>query len=291
MSVNKRKVAYYTLQFRKIEADEFIVDSELITYFNELLSMIAKKGFVERKRIIESSNKFYYLADYTDDEFINVLFESAKIGHRPYLVDEETGKKRENPKKLHEGEAEISHLCFKFSGDEIIFALEERMVGVTVNQIIAYFRSFIMLLPNEKRCDIEYHYMQYDDFVEKLKSLKTIASCQVYFDKKYLGSEFFNNVPIDRSVRDEVEFVFKAKPRKSIKKHVAEGIYEKVVSKGKTVKRIRVAGTQKDNAKVKLDSDSFKLLKYIDVKVDDDTGIVDSKDMFKKLNDNMKEID
>ena len=143
MSVAKRKLAYYTLQFRNHETNDILTGSELTTYVADLLNLVIKKTFPEKKVIIEVSGRFYYMADYEDDEFINIRFESAKIGHRPFLIDEETGSKRDNPKGMHEGEAEISHICLKFNDDEIILLLEERMVGVTIKQIVAYFRMFI----------------------------------------------------------------------------------------------------------------------------------------------------
>jgi len=289
MSVNKRKVAYYSIQFRRRETNEILVYDELITYFNSLLSTIINKEFAEKKVIIESSNKFYYMADYTDDEFINIRFEAAKIGHRPFLVDEETGDKRENPKRIHEGEAEISHLALKFKDDEIIIALEERMVGVTIKQIVSYLRTYIREQLPENRCEVDYYYIEYDDFIEKLRSLSNVKVCEIYFDKTQLGSEFLNNVPIDRSTRDSVELILKSHVRRSIRKSMVERIYN-ITGDGQIIDRIRVEGNQRDDAKIKLDSDSFKLIKFIDVEVDDDTGIVNSIDMFSKLNDNLREM-
>lgn len=289
MSENKRKIAYYSLTFQNVIKKEVLVGSELATYFNELLSFIINKDFAEKKVIVESSKKFYYMADYTDDKFVNIRFEAAKIGHRPFLVDEETGSKRDNPKKMHEGEAEISHMSLDFKEDEIILALEERMVGVTVKQIVGYFRSFIMEYAAEKRCEIDYFYMEYDDFIEKLRSLKKINVCKVYFSRESQGSEFFNFLPFDRSIRDSAELIIKPQVRQSIKKNFVEKAFE-VTGEGSKLSRIRVEGMQDDNAKIKLDSDSFKLIKHIDVKIDEDTGLVDSADIFTKLNQNLEEF-
>jgi hypothetical protein len=70
---------------------------------------------------------------------------------------------------------------------------------------------------------------------------------------------------------------------------MVERIYN-ITGDGQIIDRIRVEGNQRDDAKIKLDSDSFKLIKFIDVEVDDDTGIVNSIDMFSKLNDNLREM-
>ena len=131
--------------------------------------------------------------------------------------------------------------------------------------------------------------MQYDNFIEEMRSMSKIMSCEIYFDKKYLGSEFLNNLPFDKSTRDSVELIVKSNLRKSINKNLVEKMYEKTIG-DVMISRIRVEGIQKDDAKVKLDSDSFKLLQYIDVTIDEDTGIVNSLDMFTKMNSNMREI-
>ena len=289
MSVAKRKLAYYTLQFRKHESVDVLDGSELISYINNLFRLIINKTFPEKKIIIETSNRFYYMADYEDDEFINIRFESAKIGHRPFLIDEETGEKRENPKGIHEGEAEISHVCLKFNDDELILLLEERMAGVTIKQIVAYFRTFISQMLPEKRYDIDYFYMQYDNFIEEMRSMSSIKSCEIYFDRTYLGSEFLNNLPFDKSTRKSVELVVKSHVRESINKNLIEKLYEKTTG-DVMINRIRVEGIQQDDAKIKLDSDSFKLLQYVDAIIDEDTGIVKSLDMFTKMNDNIRKI-
>lgn len=58
----------------------------------------------------------------------------------------------------------------------------------------------------------------------------------------------------------------------------------------KKINRIRVEGVSYDDSNIKLDTDSLKLIKHINVTVNEDTGIVDSEDMFNNLNTTLKDI-
>lgn len=290
MSVSKRKIGYYSLSFVHPETEEILEGDGLNDYFKQLLNEINEKTFEEKKITITTSNKFYYMADFFGTEYINIRFEAAKVGHRPYLVDEETGKKRDNPKGLHEGEAEISHLSAKFNDDEIVVVLEERMVGVTIKQVAVYFNKFIRQSSFDVQYKVDYAFIPYEDFLQTLKSLKRLVVGHIILNREHFGSEFLNMIQLeDPSVREPIELSFKPPISKTIKKSVIESLY-KITGNGKKISRIRIEGVSYDDSKVKLDTDSLKLIEHINVTVNEDTGIVDSQDMFDNLNTSLKDI-
>lgn len=290
MSVSKRKIGYYSLSFVHLETEEILNGDGLKDYFKQLLNEINEKTFEEKKITITTSNKFYYLADFFGTEYINIRFEAAKVGHRPYLVDEETGEKRDNPKGLHEGEAEISHLSAKFNDDEIVVVLEERIVGVTIKQVAAYFNKFISRSLSDTQYRVDYAFIPYEDFLEQLQSLKRLVAGHIILNKEHLGSEFLNMIQLeDPSVREPIEISFKPPISRTIRKNVIESLYS-ITGIGKKINRIRIEGVSYDDSKVKLDTDSFKLIEHIDVTVNEDTGIVDSQDMFDHLSTSLQDF-
>ena len=145
MSTNKRKIGLYS--FEIVNKNNIkLTERKLLRFFNTLVRFISAKEFSAKKEKIDTSNKFYYMSyhdikrknvdKYLKDESVSVIFESAKIGHSPKLIDETTGLKRENPKTYNEGEDELTHLVFKYKQNEILVALEERRGSVAKNQNI-----------------------------------------------------------------------------------------------------------------------------------------------------------
>lgn len=290
MSVSKRKIGYYSLSFVHPETNEILNGDGLYDYFKKLLNEIDEKTFEEKKITVTTSNKFYYMADFFGTEYINIRLEAVKVGHRPYLVDEETGNKRDNPKGLHEGEAEISHLSAKLNDDEIVVVLEERKVGVTIKQIAVYFNKFIQQSSFDVQYKVNYAFIPYEDFLQTLKSLRRLLVGHIILDREHLGSEFLNMIHLkDPSIRDPIELSFKPTIRQTIEKNVIESLYN-ITGNGKKINRIRVEGVSYDDSNIKLDTDSLKLIKHINVTVNEDTGIVDSEDMFNNLNTTLKDI-
>jgi len=61
--------------------------------------------------------------------------------------------------------------------------------------------------------------------------------------------------------------------------------YTKHMLKQKTIKRILLEGKSTTGNPFKLDTDNIKEYNYVDVEIDDETGIVNSASIFSKLND------
>ena len=210
MSVSKRRIGLYTFEFIDKETNKKLNGNAAQNYFNRVLKTIDNTIFEDKKITISTSNKFYYLVDFTNDEMYNILFESAKVGHRPKLIDEETGIKRDNPKTLHEGEAEITHLSINYDADTFIVALEERMVGVTIGQIAAYLNDFIDTFSHKERYHIRYGIIPYKEFKEHIKDFKRITVGHTIIHKKDIGTEFLNLANFGDTVRNPIKITFKA---------------------------------------------------------------------------------
>lgn len=283
MSVSKRRIGLYTFEFIRKNTDKKLNSDAAKKYFNNLLKTIDNTIFKDKKIIITTSNKFYYLVDFTNGEMYNILFESAKVGHRPKLVDEETGIKRDNPKTLHEGEAEITHLSINYAADTFIVALEERIMGVTIGQIASYLNNFADTLPYKEQCTIKYSIIPYKDFKEHIKDFKRITVGHTIINKKTTGTEFLNLANFGDTVRNPIKITYKALRNDTIMPKLVEYWWDKLTGTGK-IERIIIEGDSYDGAKIRLDTDSLKMKKDVDVKIHSDTGIVDSEDTFKQLN-------
>lgn len=298
MSTNKRKIGLYSLKIYNRNKSQ-LKDDQLVRYFNTLIRFISAKNFEEKKGKIEYSNKFYYVSyhsimshnvwAYLTGEPIFIIFESAKVGHRPDLIDEVTGIKRENPKTYNEGEDEITHIAFKYKPDEIIFAIEERKVGVTIGQIVKYFNKYILQFPIKKHYDIIYDIIPYDGFLENLEKFKKIQVGTIYISQQDIGSEFLNIAEFGDSVRDTIEVSFKAPVKQSIKHRLVSQWYN-MTGRERKIDRIRLEGKSLDGTNIRLDTDSLRLTKHIDARILQDTGIVESGNMFNSLNTILKDL-
>jgi len=298
LSVSKRKIGVYSLEFVNKDNSK-LADINLITYFNSLVISVNNKDFEDKKEKIEASNKFYFISGhnvkggtpdiYQKEETIDIIFESAKVGHRPDLIDETTGSKRKSPKNLHEGEDERTHFVAKYKKDEVMVALEERKVGVTIGQLVKYFNKYISQLPEEKQYPIGYSIIPFNGFLENLDKFERISIGTIFIDQQDIGSEFLNIAQFGNSVKENIEVTFKALSRESIKRGLVKKWYDLTGRKNK-ISRIRLEGKSVDGARIRLDTESLKLVKHVDAKILEDTGLVDSDDLFVHLKALVKEL-
>lgn len=291
MSVSKRKIGLYYFEFVNQETNIELENEMLKSYFQSLIDTIIRTDFASKKVDVTTSNKFYYMVDITGtDEIRNLRFESAKTGHRPQLIDEETGLKRENPKNLHEGEAEITHLSIKPIDNRMIVALEERNVGITIGQFSAYLNKFISHLPIENQHIVEHGIIPYDGFINHLNDFSRITVGHLMIEKQDLGSAFLNLADLGDSVRTPVKLTFKADNRSTISRTLIKA-WDRVRGRSHQIKRIRIEGNSHDGTKISLDTDSLKMIKHLDVDLIEEIGIVKSEDMFEKLELILRDIE
>jgi len=294
MSVGNRKIGLYSFELVN-ETNAKLEGDKMIKYFDFLINFINTKDYSIKICEIPETKKFYFLSECTPNEAKkNMIFKSAKIGHRPPLIKKETGNERENPKLIDEGESEKSHLVTKYSNDEIIVALEERKVGVTISQIVKYFNNYINQLPIEtdyfRNLNINTHYfinlniIPYEGFLEHLGDFSRIIIGTIEIDKQYLGSEYLNLANLGETVRENITITFKASRGESILKEMIRELYSKFTGSNRKIERIRIQGITSEDTKIQLDTNSLKKLERVDVDLDEITGLVRSNQMFQKLN-------
>lgn len=282
MSESKRKIGHYLIEFVNEQTMIKLENTYLKKYFNSLLDTIVKTSFELKKVDLTQTKKFYYIVDFEEiDNIICIRFESAKIGHRPQLINETTGDKRSNPKSIHEGEAEVTHIAIKFNQDHMIVAFEERKVGLTINQFTAYLNKFIGQYNKDEPYNVSYEIIPYDGFEKHLQEFKRITVGHIIVDKQDLGSDFLNMANLGESVRTPVELVFKSEHGGTIKKELIRK-WNEFIGREQKIKRIKIEGESNNGEKIRLDTDSLKMVKHLNVDLEE-TGTVNSNDLFSKL--------
>lgn len=290
MSVSNRKVGLYYFDF--IDKNENkLNEDKLIEYFNGLLDFINAKDYEDKIIEISTSNRFYFVESINKVKTkIDIVFKSAKIGHRPPLIKKDTGEERENPKLLDEGESEKTHLTIKYKDDEIIVALEERKVGITIGQIVKYLNDFNIQNPVEEHYSINLNIIPYSGFIEHLNDFERITIGKIEMDKQYLGSEYLELADFGNTIQENITVTIKANRRNSIIPDSINKLYSKYKQNDTKVKRIRIQGYTSEKTKIQLDTESLKKIEHIEANIDDLTGLVDTNDVFEKLNIILQEL-
>ncbi len=283
MSISKRKIGFYSLKIEKI-SDEATEESP--TILRDLISKILKVDEIDRIYDIKRSNKFHLLkSSAKNGTAYNLVFESAKYYHRPPLVDKDTALSRDNPKELTEGELENTHIALKYNKDEIILLLEERTVGISIGVLVTYFNLFFnrLMKDEDKSYRMDYSIIPKGDFLKELEKLERVRFGNIYVDKQIIGSEFLNFSNRIETLQDEIVLTIKAKKKHSMKDTIRT-IANKFFAQDSRISKIRVYGFSKEGNQVLLDTDIVKMIEYVEVDLDSATGIVDSKEIFHKLN-------
>ncbi len=284
MSVQRRKVGFYSLTVQDLNNNNEPVSTNV---FSKLLNDISKLNSEDRILDLSKTNKFHLLHQLKPlSKFQNIVFASAKYHHRPPLINKNTAGERDNPKRIEEGELEKTHISFKYLKDEIILLLEERAAGISIGTIRDYFNTFLNQLynlPHNKLFRIEYAIIPKGDFFDELENLKRVCIGQIYSNKAILGSEFLNFANRVEPVQDDIIITIKAKRKKTIK-DIVSSLGNKLLSNKMPISKIRVYGYSQDGNQVMLDTDIIKMTEYVDVEIKEDTGIVNSLEIFSKFN-------
>lgn len=291
MSQDKRKIGFYSIKLQDKENKKLQYSTKEL---KEIIKNILSLNKNDRKKVIEKTNKFYFLKEMSEKGAIqNLVFESAKYNHRPPLIDKDTLNERDNPKTLNEGELEKTHISLKYLKDEIVVVLEERKSGLTLHQIIAYFlhyaeRYYSSKNPSEKL--LFYFSIQVigkHNFLDELKKLERAINLEVYLDKKLMGSEFLTYANKTEEAKDDIILKIKAKRNLSLIE-LAKQFFDKLGVEKEEIKKIRVLGTSEDGNKILLDTDLIRKIEYIETNLEKSTGTVKSEELFEQLNKILK---
>lgn len=281
MSTQKRKIGFYFLEIK--ENDE-LTDQKLI---KKLLGIIINLSVLERKIEISGTNKMHLLSNLVTIQNVqNLIFISAKHHHIPPVIDSTTVNIRNNPKSITEGEMENTHIVLKYRKDGVILLLEERVVGVGIKTIVTYLNKFLTTKMNtdELKYRIEYSIIPSEGFLEELDNLTRVRMGEIHFDKSILGTEYLGIADRNEEVQEDVILTIKAKRLANLVRQIKD--VSAVMADGtKPIFKIRVYGKSRDGSNIMLDSEFCRNIYYTPAIIDNLTGIVNSEDLFNKMNE------
>lgn len=282
MSQSTRKVGFYSIYFQNNGATVAFNESQFENFLNNLMSI----ANIDRKISIDD-NKFYFLDSCNismenEIRFFKCVFKSAKIHHRPMLINESNLNERDNPKEYTEGECEKTHVIFKVSNNSIIAVAEERRLGVSFYRMFSYLKKMLYSLDLVPAETMNYEITVQDNFIDELNNLLKVNKITLYKSIEYGGGEFLNFTAHDVETLDKEIIEFKAKRRRNIKS-VAQRIFNNnIIGINQTIKNIKIDGYD-ENGKRALDFSNFKKTASFDTEINSETGVVNSEDIFYRL--------
>ena len=282
MSIEKRKVGFYSLRLNN--NGECVHPSQL----RHLIKFVSHLPKEERGYDI-GENKFCNLERLNISKFgkniDNLTFFSGKFNHRPPLIHHKTSAERDSPKLLEEAEKENTHVAIKYLDDEVIVILEERKVGVSLVQMLTYFRRFLNIFIEDKpeereRFNIKFSIIPKDDFYKEINKLKRISYGEIYSDKSVFTNEYEGLRETENFQLDH-EMILRIKSKRGFNiQNVIRNVWN---MDKKKVRKIRAYGVGQDGNAVLLDTDIMKKIEYVSVELNPVTGIVKAETIFPKF--------
>jgi hypothetical protein len=290
VSTRKVKILYKTLinhQWKTNVITPFIEVQDVIKF-------IHKKHKQDKIRDIKG-DKFCFLENFKIEESSNKsrieiygFFKSARNKFRPNLVNRRTGIERPNPKLLAEGDIEKTHFVIVLDNslNEVYFVHEFNFHGLTINNVIDYFRFFAKEYATEnklpKNYTLKHQIIPKSGFIEALKSMGRVKVADVYIDKQLLGSEALNLSNRIVNVKSELKLTIGSNPRESIKSTIVD-IFNNFNSSGTLVSKIRVEGKDELDNDVLIDTSFMNKQDYINVDRHSETGELISTQVYTEL--------
>ncbi len=294
MSVQKRKIAYYSIEFHK--GDERFFDPKL---FCEFLSYSDSMSGEERIFNDTTSKK---AVDFDSVEMekkeglilYKITFKSCKYHHSPDYMSSIDGSERSSDKKLDEGEKELTHMCINVKSNEAYTIFEQRRNGVSIGGIVKYFnklfKQFLMLRGIKENFYLFASLIPPDDFLTLLENSERILQANIYTEKRVLGSGFLDLMAIDPSCQDDLIITARAKRGESLSKRTMREAFLKLSSEGISTNRIRLYAKDIDKLDVIIDSMGQKKIDEITVELNEN-GTVNSYSIFAYLEELMGVIE
>lgn len=286
MDIKKRKIGFYYLT---INGDKglYPIDQELNRVLEFAMEDLKRK---ERKYDLNEL-KFCVLDSYNKvADTRKLIFESARHSYRAPLMDRNNAKKRDNPKKLKEGETLKTHCMVRCKDGDAVLISEITKSGMQVQQIVEYLNYLKGEWEGQVRgrqlsYKFTYETIAKDNFEEELEKLKRVVSAVVHVDKRVLGSDALNFSDRTHSVREEIIMEIKSKRDHSIG-HTAVDVVKKFLQGTKEeISKITIVGKNDQENEVKLDTSFIEKREWVRAHLDKDTGEVHSHTMFTEMLD------
>lgn len=295
MSVKRRKVTYWSINFIDKHDDSCVFDSTLFCKFLEYAANLPDEQRVSRDG---KSNKAVSLLKIDKKEqgvgLYKIIFKSCKYNHSPEYMSSIDGSERPSNKRLDEGDKELTHMCVRIDEDEAYSIFEERRNGVTMKGIMVYFNSLLVNFLEQKNIDRDLYLrpsaIPSEDFLQALENANRISIAELFTEREILGSDYLNLIDIDENSRNELQIIIKSKPREGLIKRKFKDWFNHMASEETRTKRIRLHGVDDDHKNIIIDSLNGKRKKEIDVDLTDN-GVVDSSSIFSRMEELLDTIE
>ena len=292
MSTQNRKISYWSIDFVDKDDNRFFSEDIFCRFMAYIRSLkMQELLFRDEKQYKAVSVESIEKKDKQGKKIYRVIFKSCKYNHSPNYMSSLDGTERPTDKLRTEGDKELTHMCVRVDENEAFTVFEERRSGVTLGAVIKYFNHLFEMYAQAEGIDKSYVLQQSvipsEDFLSALDRTNRITVAEVFVKKEFIGTEFLGLVDTDDQTQNDLTITIKAKPRQSLKKRTVRALYERVMTAGAEVKRVRIRG--KDAEKMSIVIDSLNGKKVLETTVDLlDSGIVDSTSILKKMEDLLK---
>lgn len=290
MSLQKRKIAYYSIAF--INGDDKFFDAQLFYDFLKYVNTISGSDRIFNDTINKKATDFDAIRFETKEglSLVKVAFKSCKYQHSPDYMSSVDGSERASDKQLVEGEKELTHMCVSIKTDEAYTIFEQRKNGVSIGAVIKYLNSLLHKFLSDRAQEEHFSLFAYlippKDFLDLLNDAERILRAEIFVEKEVLGSGYLNFMDVNADVQDELIISTKAKRGESLPKRSLKNAFFAIATEGVSPRRIRLYAKDIDKLDIIIDSLGKKKVDEITVELNDN-GTVNSYSIFAKLEELM----
>jgi len=276
----------------KYQWSKGVSESERTTAYFEIIEVLAYIKKQARKKRFQDiqGDKFCFLENYTEvttgnRTIVKGFFKSARNQFRPNIINRTTGKERENPKLITEGDIEKTHFAILIDKDqkEVFLIREYNYYGLTMNNIMDYLskfnRNYLEFKDLPKNYTLRNYSIAKDGFLEALRSLRSAKIADVYFDKKLLGSEALNFSNRTISLKNELKLTIGATRGESLKE-TAIDLFNNLNSGRSDISKIRVGGQDQLGNEVIIDTSFMNKIEFLRIDRNPLTGELNSTQIY-----------
>ncbi|MBY8961183.1 hypothetical protein KJK34_00300 [Flavobacterium sp. D11R37] len=212
------------------------------------------------------------------------MFSTGNHGSRRNLKDSKDNSKRDNPKRISEGEEQENYflLCFNSPGN-VELILQNAGRGVTSINIKNYFDKFFNRFLSEHGYDKEF-ILKEGTIVETtdimIDRLDRITKTKIFIDKSILSDELDIS---DRTVQAKADLIIDVRARRGQDiREFLEDLRQKVVYKSK-IDKVWIEGKDNNGNSSNFFIDQVQKSVFIDVEIDLNTAAIVMPEVKKAL--------
>ena len=213
--------------------------------------------------------------------------ESARSSFLPKVIDRSNGTKRKNPKSKSEGDIERTHFLILITKMEVLLFLEFNYSGIRVQNFVNYLKYFLRDKRLKDKMEKEDFFISHAEiapisFMTQLESALKSSKMEVFLDKTILGSsDALAFSKRTECIQKDVMFTVKAKPKLSLSNYALD--WASKMKHDKNITRIRVFAKNQDEHDVIIDTQAVCMKTVFSCEVNEETGELNSAQVFKQL--------